>query len=431
MPKNKKGKQKGRRGGDSRQPSDEEYDTGDNASVVSSVSDIQSLAPDGAAEEVDEISAQEQMEDKLKDVIDGLSQKSAKGRVECLKSLESALSKKYIDEFVTDRKLTISDGLERCIRKGKGEEQSLACTNVVLLCLQLGMGVESEELYTSMVHILRSLLLDGTASTKARSACATTLGLLTFICSGDLGQAKEIMTALESIFKGSYFKGDGSVPSLTPETCSLHTEALIAWSLLLSIAPPNVCKDLARTHMSKLIQILHSSDVDLRIASGEAIALMYEMIREEDEAYEGDNIIGLCEKLKQLATDGNRSRAKKDRRQQRSSFRDVLKAVEEYDAPYYEIKFGLESMHIDCWARKRQYDSLCHVLGTGMNVHLTENELVRDIFGLGAPIPRGSLPISKASKLERHMYNAAAFKARTLARAKNRDKRSDFGATVF
>ena len=55
------------------------------------------------SDEVDEISAQELMEDKLKDVIDGLSQKSAKGRVECLKSLESALSKKYIYEFVTDR----------------------------------------------------------------------------------------------------------------------------------------------------------------------------------------------------------------------------------------------------------------------------------------------------------------------------------------
>jgi len=431
MPKNKKGKQKvsGRRGGDSRQPSDEEYDTGDNASEVSGVSDIQSLAPDGS-EEVEEVSAQEVMEDKLKDVIDGLSQKSVKGRIECLKSLESAFSKKYIYEFVTDRKLTICDGLERCIRKGKGEEQAVACNCVVLLCIQLGMGVESEELYTSMVHILRTMLLDSTASTKARSACASTLGLLTFICSGDLGQAKEIMLALENVFKGSYFKGDGSVPTLTPETYSLHTEALIAWSLLLTIAPPNVCKDLARTHMSKLVQMLHSADVDLRIAGGEAIALMYEMIREEDETYEGDNIIALCEKLKQLATDGNRNRAKKDRRQQRSSFRDILRAVEEFDSPYDEIKFGLESMNIDCWARKRQYDSLCHVLGTGMNVHLTENELIRDIFSLGAPIPRG-LPINKASKIERHMYNAAAFKARTLARAKNRDKRSDFGATVF
>ncbi len=36
----------------------------------------------------------------------------------------------------------------------------------------------------------------------------------------------------------------------------------------------------------------------------------------------------LCEMLKKLATDSNKHRAKKDRRQQRSSFRDILRAVE-------------------------------------------------------------------------------------------------------
>lgn len=44
--------------------------------------------------------------------------------------------------------------------------------------------------------------------------------------------------------------------------------------------------------------------------------------------YEGKDIDSLCETLKKLATDSNKHRAKKDRRQQRSSFRDVLRAVE-------------------------------------------------------------------------------------------------------
>lgn len=44
--------------------------------------------------------------------------------------------------------------------------------------------------------------------------------------------------------------------------------------------------------------------------------------------FEGKDIDGLCETLKKLATDSNKYRAKKDRRQQRSSFRDVLRAVE-------------------------------------------------------------------------------------------------------
>jgi len=36
----------------------------------------------------------------------------------------------------------------------------------------------------------------------------------------------------------------------------------------------------------------------------------------------------LCERLKSLATDNNKHQTKKDRKQQRSSFRDVLSAVE-------------------------------------------------------------------------------------------------------
>lgn len=37
------------------------------------------------------------------------------------------------------------------------------------------------------------------------------------------------------------------------------------------------------SHLPKLPDLLLSSDVDLRITAGEAIALMYELAREEDE----------------------------------------------------------------------------------------------------------------------------------------------------
>ena len=42
------------------------------------------------------------------------------------------------------------------------------------------------------------------------------------------------------------------------------------------------------------------------------------------------------------------------------------------------------------------------VLGPGMNIHLTENSMVREIFGLGAPIPAiNALASTKPSKQER------------------------------
>ena len=103
-------------------------------------------------------------------------------------------------------------------------------------------------------------------------------------------------------------------------------------------------------HIRRFVQLLDSTDVDLRIGAGEAIALIYEGARQFDEDFgfdvsSGDEEVDaenerptvarqteemdeLCDKLRQLATDSHKYRAKKDRKQQRSSFRDILHAIE-------------------------------------------------------------------------------------------------------
>jgi len=48
----------------------------------------------------------------------------------------------------------------------------------------------------------------------------------------------------------------------------------------------------------------------------------------EMQDFEGDGFDDLCMELKKLSTECNKYRAKKDRRQQRSSFRDILNSVE-------------------------------------------------------------------------------------------------------
>jgi hypothetical protein len=98
--------------------------------------------------------------------------------------------------------------------------------------------------------------------------------------------------------------------------------------------------------------------------------------------------------------------------------------VEENDAPEIVVKFGHERLILDSWCKKRQYDSFCNIFGSGMNKHLTENELLRDIFNLGSPLTfvNGT---KKISKFERHMGNLAASKARTKNMKKVRDKRAD------
>ncbi|XP_067929360.1 interferon-related developmental regulator 2-like [Watersipora subatra] len=390
-----------------------------------SLSSEQSLDPfadavvdDGA----DDLSAQVSFEEKLGEAIEGILEKSLKARVNSIKSVCSAMRKRILTDFLVDRYVTLTDALERSLKKGKGDEQANAATGLMLLSIQLGLTDEGEAAFHSFQPTLQALMLDPSASFPARAQCAEALGLCGFIAANDLEVIADLMSKLESVFVKSYLKGDKTPPSLSPQTCNLHRAAIEAWNLLLSISTPNSVKPLVDRHLHKLPELLESPDLDVRIAAGESISLLYELAREQDEDFEGPQMNELCEKLRQMSTDNNKHQHKKNRKQQRSSFRDILNSVESGEFAEYDCKVGSESIYIDTWARKRQYDSLCSNLESGMNTHLRDNVLLRDIFGLGAPLPVGPIT-DKASKTDRKLYNQALFKARTLVRQKQRDKR--------
>merc|ERR1712055_348695 len=111
------------------------------------------------------------------------------------------------------------------------------------------------------------------------------------------------------------------------------------------------------------------------------------------------------------------SRSEKDRKEQRSSFRDVLRGVEEGEPPSQKVKFGREVLRLDTWFAVLQYQWFCKILGP--------NHMLREIFELGNPLPTLDGGCSdKPSKEERHAANQLARKIRTGIRGKNRDKRS-------
>ena len=107
--------------------------------------------------------------------------------------------------------------------------------------------------------------------------------------------------------------------------------------------------------------------------------------------------------MQELAKDSHKYRSKKDRKEQKSSFRDIVKYIEENDEFYERVAFSKrETLELNSWGMKKQYDQLCKVLGSGMNLHLTENELIRSIFGLGSPLPALDMHASsRPSKNER------------------------------
>uniref|UniRef100_A0A667WZX1 Interferon-related developmental regulator 2 n=1 Tax=Myripristis murdjan TaxID=586833 RepID=A0A667WZX1_9TELE len=415
MPRSKKGKRGsskpgGKNGVKGESGASDEDLASDILSHYSSASESASVLEEGTGVElVDEQTAQEETEDKLKQCIDNLMDKSAKTRLAALESLRQAFSSRVLYDFLIERRLTISDCLERSLKKGGGEEQAAAATVFALLCVQLGGGDEGEEGFKMLRPILSTILIDSGASISARQS--------------DLVKS---MTHLESVFMSSYPNREGVLPTPKPGSPGLYSAALQAWALLVTLCPASRLSVLLDLHLPKLQACLESSDVNYRIAVGETIALLVELGRDIDTDFEVEDSDSLCECLKSLATDGNKHRAKNDRRKQRSIFREVLHYIENEDFTEEKIRFGVEGVYIDSWMRRRVYDAFKEILESGVRHHLQFNPLLRDIFGLGPPlILDAAVKASKISRFEKHLFNSAAFKARTKLRNKVRDKRAD------
>ncbi|XP_036959614.1 interferon-related developmental regulator 2 isoform X1 [Acanthopagrus latus] len=397
-------------------------------SHYSSTSETASVLEDGTGgEQVDELTAQEETEDKLKQCIDNLMDKSAKTRLAGLESLRQAFSSKMLYDFLTERRLTVSDCLERSLKKGGAEEQAAAATVFALLCIQLGGGDESEEGFKMLRPILTAILIDSSASIAARQSCARALGMCCYVSAAQDGEDLiKSLALLENVFMSSYPNREGTLPTPKPGSPGLHSAALQAWSLLVTLCPASRLTVLLDLHLPKLQACLESSDVNYRITVGETIALLVELGRDIDEEFEVEDSEGLCRCLKGLATDGNKHRAKNDRRKQRSIFREVLHYIENDDFTEERIRFGVESVYIDSWMRRRIYDAFKEIMESGVRHHLQFNPLLRDIFGLGPPlILDAAVKVNKISRFEKHLFNSAAFKARTKQRSKVRDKRAD------
>uniref|UniRef100_A0A8D8W5M9 Interferon-related developmental regulator 1 n=1 Tax=Cacopsylla melanoneura TaxID=428564 RepID=A0A8D8W5M9_9HEMI len=429
----KGGKKKKGCGGNSLKPlrlemlngtSDEES-MNDNISVISNISDSTALDDGGnfgCELGEDGVALDDGFEDKMNQALDGLSQKSVQGRISCLDALNTALSRKFVPDFVIDRRVTVSDAVERSLKKGRGEEQTVAAQLATSVAVQLGSGDLTDSLCEELNPVLAFIMNDTSVSYKTRAKCSWALAVLSFI--GDTEDLCETMRGLARLFSGSYRKGDDTLPGVSVEMGALHAAALSSWTLLCTVMGGQKSQDMPS--IPQLSDLLDSPHLDIRMAAGEAIALLLEQQRGGSADYdeEDEDMNSLVDKLRALATDSHKYRAKKDRKTQRSSFRDILRYVESGESPNIQIRFGQESLQVDSWVRKKQYDAFCTVLGSGVNLHLSENDLVRDVLQLGDKISPLNIAGLKQSKQERHQMNAAAFKARCLSRAKNRDKRS-------
>lgn len=76
------------------------------------------------------------------------------------------------------------------------------------------------------------------------------------------------------------------------------------------------------------MELLNSPHVEVRMAVGEIIAIIYERGRIHEENFLNSHLLELIELTSVLSKDSQKHRAKKERKAQRASFRDVLRYLE-------------------------------------------------------------------------------------------------------
>jgi len=131
--------------------------------------------------------------------MDLASQKSAAGRTGALDAICRAFCKKYIPDFVDDRRVTLTDIVERAVKKGKGSEIVSGCNLCILLCLQLDSVDYIQEVFKDLKSIFVTLLNDASVGPAARSAIAHAYAMTCFLAV-DEGEAEDVMRVLEKIF---------------------------------------------------------------------------------------------------------------------------------------------------------------------------------------------------------------------------------------
>ena len=137
---------------------------------------------------------------------------------------------------------------------------------------------------------------------------------------------------------------------------------------------------------------------------------------DEDESLE--------DTLVRLATEYNRKKSRKERKEQRAVFRDIHSTVTDGDQASMSVNLGGMQVTFSGWCPRIQLNALRSCLSSGFQTHLQHNTTVREILNLGKFVQGGHQ--DRLSSVEKRLYrskNSMESKQRTQKRAAARDKR--------
>ncbi|XP_047955468.1 interferon-related developmental regulator 1-like [Salvia hispanica] len=362
--------------------------------------------------------------------LDALYEKRGSTRENALASTIEVFNNSIQHEFTEHKFATLLHQCLNSIKKGSPKEVALACHVIGLLALTAGSGEKAREILEESVSPI-SEALKSTFETSIILSLLACLAVITFVGGEEAEHAEKSMQIMWQV---AHPKLGSNVVAAKPPAAVISM-VVTAWSFLLTTVDERVLNPRTwQDSLSFLSTLLDKNDRSVRIAAGEALALIFEKgspekfcgeskVSGHHTCIEGDSsrkimfVNGLKTKvinqMKDLSAEaGGKGSAKKDLNNQRNKLHDVVDFLENGHAPETSTKIGHELLHTSSWSQMIQLNFLKHFLAGGFVKHMHENPFLHDVFDFTPEIKLDH----RMSAVEKRMYkspNSALNKART------------------
>ncbi|OTA35479.1 hypothetical protein BTJ68_03797 [Hortaea werneckii EXF-2000] len=351
----------------SRNVSDDEGDFSDGTQWSTNSID-EMIAPGEADDEASETWISD-LNDRMNEIIDR-KRSSAEGREQTLVSFISHLMRHFAQDQIKHKMGELVPSILKSVKSGQTERET------VLALRALGMILITDprdEVYDTVADTFKRSINDGEYA-AVKIAGIRSLSAATFYGGASTEEVEEVMDLFLDIVSS-----DGAVVE-APDNAEIVTAALEEWGFLATQLED--MEETTEAAMDTFVDQLESGDVDVQVAAGENIALLFEKSYTDVEP--GDDV----EKL-----DPNDRLSKKDRKQLHTAFADIAHTVEkptrgprystalDEDGREYgsrmKVNLGAGSiMTIDAWWKLARFQGLKRLLQAGFLVHYEFNEAV-------------------------------------------------------
>lgn len=412
---------------------DDEYDTDDNMSVLSMDSN----------ESFNEANLEQNWEQAFDECIETIVERkgsSVQSREESLVKFIKFACARMTAREIGDRDRDLASAIAKILKGARSEKEAVLCAKA--LAILYITRPDNDDIYSVASSALKSAM-NSVPYNVAKAAALTSLACTTLVFQS-VPPAQALVELMIEIIENDGNTLDAQDDAMVVSSAE---DALAVAMTLMSGSRPLEDVQLAAPC---LIEQLESVDPRVRAAAGEALALFFEMtaVDPDDEGALADymsdppvdDLHHLTKLLSELATTSSKKQSKLSRREQHHTFREVLATVStptSHSAPSETVRFGKSNqvLYATTWLQTTRLNHLRRVLGSGLQVHLKKNGLVRRLLDYDGPPPPNSDdesdPDDDMSKDLKNSINQELRKQRHKDRNSERKEKSSMSSSFL